>query len=146
MRRVIIVLLGVAGAAVVALGMIRGPFAGVSDVAHESARLHLKLTGSSLYEYHAKTGQWPSRAGDLAMTSLPAVSPYWRSLLDDGVIVVVWHSNLKPDPRDNGDEILAYYNKGLISELGRSWVCWGDLRTEYIKTEDLRAYLNRLKR
>jgi hypothetical protein len=79
--------------------------------------------------------------GDLARTSLPAVSPHWRTMLDDAVIVVVWHKTLKPNPRENTDHILAYYNKGLISEQGQSWVCWGDLRTEYIKTEELRDYL-----
>ena len=73
------------------------------------------------------------------------MSPYWKYELDNELIVVVWHKNLKSDPRENTGHILAYYNKGLISELGQSWVCWGDLRTEYIKTEDLRAYLNNLK-
>ncbi len=57
----------------------------------------------------------------------------------------MWHNTLKPHPKGNADHILAYHNKGLISEQGRSWVCWGDLRTEYIKTEDLQAYLNKWK-
>ena len=56
-----------------------------------------------------------------------------------------YHKTLKPDPKDNAGDILVYHNKGLISERGQSWVCRGDLRTEYIKTEDLRAYLNNLK-
>jgi hypothetical protein len=129
----------------VALVVFLGPFSGVRDVAHEYAQLHLRLTASSIYEFHAATGKWPTQIDDLGKTSLPAKSPHWKTLLDDEVIVVVWHKTLKPDPKDNDGQILAYYNKGLISERGQSWVCWGDLRTEYIKTQDLRAYLNRLK-
>jgi hypothetical protein len=135
----------VAGGVAIALVLIRGPFSGVSDVAHESTRLHLGFYGSSIYQYYALTGKWPMQIGDLAMTSLPAKSPYWRMMLDDEVDVIVWHKDLKPDPKDNADHILVYHNKGLISERGRSWVCWGDLRTEYIKTEDLRAYLKNLE-
>ncbi len=139
------IVVGAAGAVAIALTAIHSPFSGVSEVAHESVRFHLNLTVSSIYEYHAKTGQWPTQIGDLALTSLPAASPYWRYLLDEELIVVVWHESLKPNPKDNADHILAYYNKGLISERGQSWVCWGDLRAEYVKTEDLRAYLNKLK-
>ena len=135
----------VTGAVAVALVVIRGPFSGVSDVAHESTRLHLGFYGSSIYEYQAATGNWPTQIGDLAMTSLPAKSPYWKTMLDDEVDVIVWHKTLKPVPKDNAGHILAYHNKGLIAERGQSWVCWGDLRNEYIKTEDLRAYLNNLK-
>ena len=69
------------------------------------------------------------------------MSPHWKYELDNELIVMVCHKDLKPLPKDNAGEILAYYNKGTISEQGRSWVCWGDLRTEYIKTDDLRAYL-----
>jgi len=143
MRWPIIILLGVAVA--IALGVMPMPFSGISEVAHESVRLHLNLTGSSIYEYRARKGQWPSQNDDLALTSLPTVSPHWKYELDEELIVIVWHKALKPNPKDNADEILAYYNKGLISEQGQSWVLWGDLRTEYIKTEDLRAYLNKLK-
>ena len=125
--------------------MIFSPFSGVRDVAHEATRLHLGLYGSSIYEYHAATGKWPTEIGDLAMTSLPAKSPYWKVMLDDDVDVIVWHKTLKPDPKDNAGQILVYHNKGLIATMGRTWVCWGDLRTEYIKTEDLRDYLNNLK-
>ncbi len=135
----------VAGAVAVVLVVIRGPSSGVQDVAHEATRLHLGFYGSSIYEYHAATGKWPTQSGDLAMTSLPAKSPYWKSMLDDEVDVIVWHKALKPDPKDNAGHILVYHNKGLISERGQSWVCWGDLRTEYIKTEDLREYLKKLK-
>jgi hypothetical protein len=123
-----------------------GPLFGVTDAAHESVRYQLDAVGSSIYEFHAKQGRWPSNADDLATTSLPITCPYWKYILDHELVVIVWHKTLKPNPAHNAGQILAYYQKGLISELGRSWVCWGDLRTEYIKTEDLRAYLTRLKK
>jgi hypothetical protein len=112
-----------------------------SDVAHQSIQIWLKLYGDGIYEYHAKTGQWPSRIDDLAKTSLPENFRYWKEILDMQTIAIVWHKNLKTDPKDNAGLILAYHNKGLYSQLGRTWVCGGDLRTEYIKTEDLRARL-----
>jgi hypothetical protein len=129
----------------IALALISRPIVGVEDIAHESARLHLGLYGSSIYNFHAATGKWPAQIGDLALTSLPAKSPYWKLMLDEEVDVIVWHKSLNPDPRANAKDILAYHNKGLISQRGQTWVCWGDLRTEYIKTEDLRAYLKNLK-
>jgi len=135
----------VACAIVAVLAGIFLPPSGLRETAHEATRLHLKFLGSGIYEYRARTGSWPTRNEDLAKSSLPQESPYWRQMLDDEVNVIVWHKALKPDPRDNADQILAYHNKGLIATSGRSWVCWGDLRTEYIKTEDLRAYLNNLK-
>lgn len=67
---------------------------------------------------------------------------YWRSGLQNGSIVVVWNDKLKPNPRDNSGVILAYHNKGLRAWLGRQWVCWGDLRTEYISSKRLKAVLN----
>jgi len=112
-----------------------------SDIAHQSIQVWLKLYGGGIYEYHAKTGQWPSRIDDFAKTSLPVKSRYWRESLDMQTFVIVWHKNLKDDPKDNAGLILAYHNKGLYSQLGRIWVCWGDLRTEYIKAEDLKARL-----
>ena len=136
------ILLG-AGALGIALGVFRSPFSGISDVAHDSVRLHLNLTGSSVYEYHTRTGQWPTQNGDLASTSLPMVSPHWKYMLDEGLIVILWDKALKTNPKDNADHILAYYNKGLISEQGRSWVCWGDLRAEYITNEQLQDALKK---
>ena len=46
------------------------PFSGVRDVAHQSTELHLRLIGSSVCEYHAKTGNWPTQIEDLGQTSL----------------------------------------------------------------------------
>jgi hypothetical protein len=112
-----------------------------SDVAHLAIQTWLRLYGSAIYEYHSKTGQWPSRTDDLAKTSLPQGFRYWRQTLDDQAIVIVWNKDLKTVPKDNARLILAYHNKGLYARLGRVWVCWGDLRTEYITVEDLRAHL-----
>jgi hypothetical protein len=125
----------VVGAVAIALVAIRGPYSGVQDVAHEAVRLHLNLIGSSIYEYHAATGKWPTQIDDLER----------RSWFVNDAMVIVWHKDLKPDPKDNARQILAYHDKGLIAEGGHKWVCWGDLRTEYIKTVDLQAYLKKLK-
>ena len=108
---------------------------------HQAIRIWLKLFGSSIYEYHSKTGQWASQTDDLAKTSLPQQFRYCKQMLDDETIVIVWHKNLNADPKDNSGVILAYHNKGLYARLGCVWVCWGDLRTECIKIEDLRANL-----
>jgi hypothetical protein len=132
--------------AVVALSLSRGPIGGVSDVAREAVCLHLRLTGASVYEYRTRFGRWPTRTDDLAQTTLPAMSPYWRYQLDEGLIVVMWPTGWEPAPKGNAGRVLAYYAKGLISERGRMWVCWGDLRTEYVEADALRAYLNRLGR
>jgi hypothetical protein len=135
----------VAGAVVIALVVNRNQLSGGKDVADEAIRLHLRFFGSSIYEYRAATGKWPTQIDDLEKTSLPVTSPYWRSWFVNEAVVIVWHKNLKPDPKDNARHILAYHDKGLIAEGGQKWVCWGDLRTEYIKTEDLRDYLKNLK-
>jgi hypothetical protein len=123
------------------IALIGARFYSLSDISHESIRLHLGLLGSSIYEYHATTGRWPSQAEDLAHTSLPVRSPYWKVMLDSGTNVVVWHKDLKSDPAENANVILAYHNRGLLAWLGRQWVCWGDLRTEYIRSRELRAEL-----
>jgi hypothetical protein len=36
---------------------------------------------------------------------------------------------------------LAYDHAGLFNNLGQVWVCWGDLRTERMREEDLRTRL-----
>src|SRR6516165_8592015 len=104
----------VAGAVAIALVFIRGPFSVGTDVAHEAVRLHLSLFGSSIYEYYATTGKWPTQTGDLEKTSLPVKSPYWRSWFVEDAMVIVWHKNLKPDPKNNARHVLAYHDKGLI--------------------------------
>ena len=140
------VLAGVGGGISVLLLVTFAHFYSLSDISHQAIRLHLRLIGSSIYEYHSRTGQWPSRVEDLAETSLPRQSPYWKVMIDSGTNVVVWQDDLKPDPKDNADLILAYHNRGLLAWLGRHWVCWGDLRTEYITTQQLRAKLHKIEK
>jgi hypothetical protein len=108
------------------------------SIPHRAIRLHLELVCAGIYEYHSKTGRWPSRFENLADTTLAHRVPNWK-MVEPQTIVVLWRDDLKPDPKDNARVILAYYNKGLFSNLGRMWVCWGDLRTEYLKTDEIRA-------
>ena len=112
-----------------------------ASIPHEAIQLHLRLTASSIYEFHEATGRWPKVADDLASTSLAQTSPYWRTLIDNGSVAVVWNSDLKPDPKDNASLVMTYINAGPFSKMGRVWVCWGDLRTEYVKEENLRSKL-----
>lgn len=58
-------------------------------------------------------------------------------MLDSGTNVIVWHTDLKSNPAENASEVLAYHNKGLLAWFGHQWVCWGDLRTEYIPSKEL---------
>jgi hypothetical protein len=132
--------IAIGAAAIVLLVAVR--FFSLSDISNDSIRLHLKLLGSSIYEYHAKTGHWPAKAEDLSQTSLPIRSPYWKAMLDSGTNVIVWHDDLKSNPSDNASVVLAYHNRGLLAWLGHQWVCWGDLRTEYIPSKELRGKLH----
>lgn len=114
------------------------------DISH--TQNYLRLYGSSIYEYHTLTGKWPSKVDDLARTSLAVKYPrWWKPQLESEADVIVWPKDLRPDPKENARVILVYHNKGLDAEMGRMWVCWGDLRTEWITPEELRSHLNRLK-
>jgi hypothetical protein len=124
---------------VIAVGVYN--YVGIVDMSDLSIQIWLRLYASSIYEYHTKTGRWPTRTEDLAETSLPQQTPHWREVLDIEADVIVWPKDLNPDPKDNAGVILVYQNKGLYAELGHNWVCWGDLRTEYITTEELHAHL-----
>ena len=88
------------------------------SIPHQAIQLHLRLVGSIIYEFHTNTGRWPERAEDLAATSLPLRSPYWKQMLDQGIIVVVWPKGLKPDPKENAGVVLTYDNGGLFARLG----------------------------
>jgi hypothetical protein len=125
--------------AIILLAALR--FYSLSDPSSKSIQLHLRLLGSSIYEYHDKWGHWPARAEDLAQTYLPARSPYWKAMLDSGTNVIVWHDDLEPDPSEHANVILVYHNRRLLARTGRQWVCWGDLRTSYIPSKELRAKL-----
>jgi hypothetical protein len=109
------------------------------SIAQQAMQFQLKLFGSAMYEYHSAAGQWPASLDDLAQTSLPKRSAVWRQTA--GTMVFLWPKDLKPDPKDNADVLLAYNNAGLFNKLGRVWVCWGDLRTEHLRERDLLARL-----
>ena len=104
--------------------------------AHVSMRYQLQLFSASVYEFHEKKGRWPKQFDDLAETSLALKSPYWRSNVPGTVIF--WPKDMNPDPKQNSSILLSYYKGGLFSQFGRVWVCWGDLRTEFVPTEVLR--------
>jgi len=116
-------------------------FFSYDSVPHQTIRLHLRLTASSIYEFRNTAGRWPTAADDLASTSLPQISPYWKTLIENGTVVIAWRGDLKPNPKENAALVMTYNNAGLFSKQGRVWVCWGDLRTEYVKEEELRAKL-----
>lgn len=116
-------------------------YSGVADVASQAVEYQLKTFGQAIYEYHTITGNWPQDAEDLNRTSLPLRLRYWRATLDNGSIVIVWHKNLHSDPAANAGVVLVYHNRGLLAEMGHQWVCWGDLRNEYISSRKLKQTL-----
>ena len=115
----------------------------MSDVGSHS---DMRLIGEGIYEYHAKTGKWPSKLDDLSVTSLPLKYPqWWTGLLALDADVIVCPNNLKPDSKGNGHVILCYHSKGLDAEKGRMWVCWGDLRSACLTLEEMQECLNKQK-
>lgn len=127
------------GAVAVYLGFLL--FSGPTQVANESLQYQLKVIGESIYDYHTQTGRWPQNIDDLERTSLGAQLRHWKQALQSGSIVVVWHDRLSPKPAENRDKVLAYHNKGALAMMGSQWVCWGDLRTEYVDSKRLQAAL-----
>lgn len=113
------------------------------SIPHIAMRDELKLVGSAIYEYHSKTGNWPEKLDDLQSTSLPLKSPTWRQSASP--MRILWRRDWRPEPKDNAGLVLIYYEGGLFSKLGRMWVCWGDLRTEYALESDLRSILEKQK-
>jgi hypothetical protein len=131
------------GACLVGILVVFGNIWSTHDIAHEAIQLHLRLLAASIYEYHEMTGEWPTRVQDLERTTLEQRSPHWRVVVDAGTNVIVWHRDLKPDPKDNAGVVLTYHNRGLLAWLGRKWVCFGDLRTEYVRSGELEAMLKK---
>jgi hypothetical protein len=86
------IFIAVGATIVAAFFMVFSPFSGIREVAHESTQLHLHLIGSSIYEYHSRTGKWPTQIEDLAKTSLPQQSPYWKLMLDEELAVIALSS------------------------------------------------------
>lgn len=119
----------------------------IDEMTELSLHNHMSLYGEGIYEYHALTGEWPSRIDDLARTSLPLKYPrWWVDQLNLEADAIVRPKNMKSDPKENGSLILAYHNKGLEAERGRIWVCWGDLRTGWITSDELQQNLERQKK
>ncbi|SRR5260370_40310949 len=111
----------------------------LTSPANQAMQIQLKLFGAAMYEYHSRTGRWPAKLDDLAQTSLPRRNYIWQQTAS--TMVFLWSQDLKPDPKDNADVLLAYDRGGLFNKLGQVWVCWGDLRTGRIREGDLRPRL-----
>lgn len=104
-------------------------------VADHTEKLHLELIARSIYDYHASAGRWPTQPGDLLQTSLPQQCPHDVAMMRAGAFVVNWPTaDWQPTPQENADRLLLY-SKGGPLRFGRVWVCWGDLRLEYMKEE-----------
>ncbi len=112
-----------------------------TDISHQALSYRLKFLCEGIYQFRAATGHWPIKTADLAGTPMALTMRYWDDDINSGRVVVVWPQDWPPNPRDNAGKILAYYTAGLISDFGKQWVCWGDLRTEYLPTERLQTLL-----
>lgn len=108
------------------------------DVAEQSIRFDLERIGSSIYEARSRNGKWPARISDLDGTEYLRL-PYRKAMLENGVFVVVWQTDLDSNPESNRDRILAYSNGGLLGRFGIVWACRGDLRVERVQTRELAA-------
>jgi hypothetical protein len=125
---------------VVQFAMLRLRIHPLVEVADTADKLHLKLIAESIYEYQAMKGRWPCCAEDLQETSLPLKAPYDVGLVKNGPFVVVWPQDLDMDPKKNGRRLLVYTLGGPARD-GWVWVCWGDLRTEYMNGDQFQAVL-----
>jgi hypothetical protein len=108
------------------------------DIATKSLQFDLRKIGESVYEAHSKSGKWPAEIADLEATEYLRM-PYRKTMLEQGVFVVVWQQDLDPKPEANRDRVLAYENSSVLSRLGRIWACRGDLRIEQIGAEEVAA-------
>jgi hypothetical protein len=121
-------------------------FASVSDIATEATRLHLHMVGESIYEFRETNGRWPASGDDLKHTSFALRIPpaVWNSDVDGPAFVILWPSEgVSTDPKQNAQRVLVYHNAGLLAAFGKKWVCWGDLRTEHVKTSEIEARLEK---
>lgn len=130
----------IAAAALLWLGHFAWDYFDSNSPAHLSMQVQLKLFGAAIYEFHANTGRWPANLDDLAKTSLPEKSYVRRQTAT--AMVFLWPQDLKANPQDNANVLLAYWNGGWFNRLGRVWFCWGGLRTEHMREPDLRARLS----
>jgi hypothetical protein len=110
------------------------------DMARQSIQLDLHFLGRSIYEAHQENGWWPARIADLDGTEYFNM-PYRKTLLDQGNFVVIWQQDLDPKPAANGDRVLAYDNRSVLSRFGNVWVVRGDLRVEHMNRDELNKLL-----
>ncbi len=130
-----------AGAVIVlALLLVALQMYSVRDIADEATRLHLKFVADSIYEFRRDHGRWPASVEDLKKTSLAAKYPQDITILEGGVYIVNWPTDMKPEAKDNGGHILLYEH-GAPARFGWVWVCWGDFRMEHMKREQVEATL-----
>ena len=120
------------------LGGILVDYFDPASPAHAAMQYQLKAVGAAIYEFHSATGRWPASLDDLTETSLNQRSPIWRKAAE--TFTFLWPKDLNGDPKANGNVLLVYDHAGLFNNLGRVWVCWGDLRTEHIRERELSAY------
>jgi hypothetical protein len=83
--------------------------------ANLAMQVQLKMFGTAMYEYHTRTGHWPTSLDDLAQTSLPAQSRVWRQTAN--TIVFLWPQTLTPEPKDNAQVLLVYWKGGLFKQV-----------------------------
>ena len=108
------------------------------EIAAKSIQFDLRKIGESVYEVHSKSGKWPLQIADLEGTEYLKM-PHRRTMLEEGVFVVVWQEDLDPKPAANAKRVLAYDNSSLLSRFGRIWVCRGDLHLERLSAKEMRA-------
>ena len=111
---------------------------GQTDVAVQSIRFDLTKIGESIYAARSRSGRWPSQISDLEGTEYLKM-PFRKGMLERKVFVVVWQSDLDPDPAANRDRILAYSTGGLLGKLGFVWACRGDLSIKRIQKDEIAA-------
>jgi hypothetical protein len=63
--------------AVLVVGIVAYNYYDVMWMADVGSHSDMRLIGEGIYEYHAKTGKWPSKLDDLSVTSLPLKYPKW---------------------------------------------------------------------
>lgn len=113
-------------------------FISLGSIGLRGLELHMQAIVASMYEFHDLHGRWPQSTQELATTSLTKDFPHALETIDNGAIAVNWPKDLPARRADNADKILAYHNAGVLTWFG-SYVCHGDLSTEYVSWSTVRA-------
>ena len=111
---------------------------GQLDVATGSIQFDLRSIGRSIYEARARSGKWPMRVEDLEDTEYLRM-PYRKAALGERVFIIVWQDDLDVRPEANGDRVLAYDNRSVLTRFGIVWACRGDLRIERLSADEIAA-------